>query len=547
VQPDTLFRIASLSKPVTSTAILKLVEQGKLKLEDRAFTILDQLRCSSGGITDARVVSITVQQLLHHTAGFDRSMTPDPMFQNSAAAQSLGMPGPVGCQEVIRWMLSRNLDFAPGARYAYSNFGYCILGRIIEKVSGMSYENYVRQEVLAPMGIQRMRLGKTQLAERQPGETLYFMPAGAAQPLSLFPPYTQRVPWPYGGWAIESMDSHGGWIASAPDLVRFLNQLDGQRGAPFLSNSTYLSFATRPLVPLPQTGVNFYGFGWSVNASTARPTLFHQGSLDGTSTYMVKYSTGLNYAVVLNMQPNVDVIPEIDRGMNEILGSIPFSQYPDRDLFSNFLSASSVQMGDASGVVNGASFTAPFAPGSWVTIRGTNLAPATRTWRADEIVNGVLPTELDGVSVRINGKAAAMYFISPGQLNVQAPGDVVRGPVKVEVIRNGVGQDVRMGDLRTNAPALFTYAAANQVWAAAVHLDGAVAGPESVPGTRPVRPGDRVLLFGTGFGPSTGGTTLAAPIALTSLPTVTLRAASDGGIRGLRFLRIGADQCFDPG
>ena len=86
---------------------------------------------------------------------------------------------------------------------------------------------------------------------------------------------------------------------------------------------------------------------------------------------------------------------------------------------------------DAGGVVSSASFQPGIVPGSWLTIKGSNLSPVTDTWEK-AIVNGILPTSLDGVSVSVGGKPAYVYFISPGQINVQAP-DVGTGPVPVTV------------------------------------------------------------------------------------------------------------------
>lgn len=163
-----------------------------------------------------------------------------------------------------------------------------------------------------------------------------------------------------------------------------------------------------------------------------------------------------------------------------------------------------------SGVVNGASFGAGIAAGSWVSIFGQNLA-ATRSpgriWRDSEIINGVLPASLDGTSVRINNKPAAVYFVSPGQLNVQAPDDNSLGPVPVEVTTpTGVARTT--AELKQFAPALFVGRAAGdesqgRAYAAAVHADGVLVGrPEILAGARAARPGDIILLFGTGFGPS---------------------------------------------
>ena len=157
-----------------------------------------------------------------------------------------------------------------------------------------------------------------------------------------------------------------------------------------------------------------------------------------------------------------------------------------------------------SSVLNGGSFETGFAAGSWISIFGENLAPTARTWRPDEIVDGILPTQLDGVQVLINGRLAAVFFISPGQLNVQAPDDTAVGPVLVEVIRDGIGAASETANLQEAAPAFFMFDPEGRKFIAAVHADGVFVGKPDLFGgvlaARPAGPGDVILLFGTGFG-----------------------------------------------
>src|SRR5690606_2114854 len=118
---------------------------------------------------------------------------------------------------IVRYMMGQPLDFDPGTSYAYSSFGYAVLGRIVERITGGSYEQYVKEAVLEPAGATRMRLGRSLLADRAPGEVRYYDPATVN---SVFPG-GGAVPVSYGGFNIEAMDAHGGWIASAVDLLRF--------------------------------------------------------------------------------------------------------------------------------------------------------------------------------------------------------------------------------------------------------------------------------------------------------------------------------------
>ena len=157
------------------------------------------------------------------------------------------------------------------------------------------------------------------------------------------------------------------------------------------------------------------------------------------------------------------------------------------------------------GVVNGASFQPGIAAGGWMTVFGTNLAPATRVWRGDEIVEGKLPTQLDGVSVTVNNKPAAVYFISPTQLNVQAPGDDALGPVEVKVTTPQGTSSAVTAQMQRSAPGFFMFDPQGRKYVAAVHADGTFLGPADLfPGatTRPAAPGQTILLFGAGFGPT---------------------------------------------
>jgi uncharacterized protein (TIGR03437 family) len=178
------------------------------------------------------------------------------------------------------------------------------------------------------------------------------------------------------------------------------------------------------------------------------------------------------------------------------------------------------------GVVNGASFQAGVPANSWVTIKGTNLAPRTDDW-SQSIVDGALPTSLDGVSVTIGGKPAYVYFISPGQLNVLAP-DVPSGPVTVTVTTDGGTSAVFTTTANAYGPAFFPWPNNQVVATRQDYSYAAKAGTFPGATTVPAKPGDVIILWGTGFGP----TLPAAPLGVSvpaaggyptaSAPTVTI-------------------------
>lgn len=153
-------------------------------------------------------------------------------------------------------------------------------------------------------------------------------------------------------------------------------------------------------------------------------------------------------------------------------------------------------------VLDAASFRAGIAGGSWVSIFGSGLSATARSWQNADFQGANLPMALDGVSVTINGKAAAVWYISPGQLNVQAPQDSAAGPVQVQVT-NSSGSATGTAALQPYAPAFFTFPGK---YAAAVHADGAYAAPVGFFGgavtSRPAQPGEILMVFGSGFGPT---------------------------------------------
>ncbi|HLY07668.1 MAG TPA: serine hydrolase domain-containing protein [Planctomycetota bacterium] len=322
VEPDALFRIASLSKPITAVAVLKLAQDGRLDLDAKAFSLLDL----DLGKADPRLVDITVRELLDHTGGWDREKSGDPMFRPFDIASALGVPSPPAPSDLIRFMIGKPLDFDPGTRHAYSNFGYCVLGRIIEKISGEPYEDHVRKAILAPMGITRMRLGKTRLEERSPGEVRYY-PVSGALARSVFESAKGReVPWPYGGFCLESMDAHGGWLASAPDLVRFAcsieKVLDAKSRALLLERPKHLE----------KTPV-YYACGWMVRTLGAgKQNVWHNGSLPGTSTLLVIRHDGLVWAALFNDRSRGE--GKIDPALHKAADAVV--TWPREDLFGRF-------------------------------------------------------------------------------------------------------------------------------------------------------------------------------------------------------------------
>ncbi|MGA2500685.1 MAG: serine hydrolase domain-containing protein [Tepidisphaeraceae bacterium] len=222
--PDLMFRIASVSKPFTAAVIHDLIRERRLALDTRIWDVLD-IRPKAGEPADARWKDITIGQLLEHKGGFDRSQAPDPMFRMDLVQKEFALKRPPTAAEVVACNMGLPLQFAPGEKSVYSNFGYCVLGRVIEKVTGKSYYDNVAARVCKPWGITGIALGQS-----KPGE------------------HEVSYPIREDAFLIEVMDAHGGLVASAPALCEFLQHywISGLPRKPGAKGYTYTFFGSLP-------------------------------------------------------------------------------------------------------------------------------------------------------------------------------------------------------------------------------------------------------------------------------------------------------------
>lgn len=325
-QTDHVFRVASLSKPITAIAVMKLVEEGKLSLDDKVFGENGLLNDAPyNQIVDKRIKEITVRHLLQHTAGWDRNFGKegDPMFNSLHIAETMGTSAPADAVTIIRYMLTKPLDFTPGTRFSYSNLGYNILGRVIEEVSLASYEEYVMENILNPLEIMDMSLGFSAYEDKQPKEVVYF----ERPELKLSSPSSgdgKVSYYPYGGFNLEAMDAHGGWLASATDLAKIIVASSGSgTGKDILTKGSTIEMA-EPCDVYP-----YYGLGWCVNE---RGNRWHTGSLVGASSMMASLNNGIGWVLLFNGNPlTSEYFQSMDRVMWNALSNI--KEWPSDDLF----------------------------------------------------------------------------------------------------------------------------------------------------------------------------------------------------------------------
>lgn len=281
---DAMMRIASCTKPITAAAIHKLFAADVIDPNDYVF----DLGQPAGGIlaytpfpgpdpNDPRLADITVQHLIDHEGGWDRSTAgpPDPnhpdgtpldwTYKEIFIAEEMNIPSPPERIDTVRYIMGQPLQLAPGTT-AYSNIGYLLLGLIIEQESGMDYNDYVWQQVLGPIaGVFRadVELGLAYADDLNPREPWY---EGDTMRWNVFDP-NELVLWQYGGWDHEARVSQGGQIAATEPLLKFIEHynIDGT----------------------PITG--------------ARPTNLHTGSLArGTRALIRQRSDGANYVMLFN-------------------------------------------------------------------------------------------------------------------------------------------------------------------------------------------------------------------------------------------------------
>ncbi len=286
--PQHRFRIASISKPITSTGIFTLIEAGKLQLDSYVFgpnsilggdypTAPAPQSLTTTDASRSLVQQITIEHLLTHTTGAWGNQSDDPMFLNKEMTH----------RELITWTLGHMpLTRPPGESFAYSNFGYCILGRVLEKLTGQTYEQYIKENILKRCGIVDMQIAGNTLKDRATNEVKYY---GGN---------------PYG-MNVARMDSHGGWIATPSDLTTFFVHIDGFKDTEQLLTDDTLHTMSTPTAANPH-----YAKGLFVNSHN---NWWHGGLLDGTETISVRTNGDFCWSAFTNARGVGDMTRSLDQ------------------------------------------------------------------------------------------------------------------------------------------------------------------------------------------------------------------------------------------
>jgi CubicO group peptidase (beta-lactamase class C family) len=340
MRADTMSRIGSVSKFVTALAIMRLRDQGQLNLDQTFLSILTDYQVAAGG--DARLRDVTIRMLLQHAGGWEKELDQDPTNQPFVVARALGVPTPPTCRDIIRYTMAQPLQFAPGAKVAYSNTGYCILGQVVAKLSGQTYESYVRDQVLARADVHAMSIAMPHLSQRGPLEAKYYPFDGSRLVDSLFPG-EGKVPITYAGDPI-TLEGGGGWLGSAVDLTRVMTAMEGTRVADFISpdsKTLMLADAHVPDAALVNDGSpqsRWRGLGLLVGPTA--DTYSHGGLMSTSQTAVHRFASGHTLAIVTNMRADQHPIlyGELVRAATDAIATLPAG--PATDLYPQYPSMS---------------------------------------------------------------------------------------------------------------------------------------------------------------------------------------------------------------
>lgn len=281
VTPDHLFRMASISKQFCTMCIMTLKEQGKLKLDDKVFGDKGILKGIYKNITPYHE-AITVRHLLSHSSGICAGLD-DPCFTNSYRFYDGNSNNPVPTDTLIQRTINKRQSaytsssgtYSPGALYNYSNVGYCLLHRIVEVLSGKDYESFLKQDVLAKMGITDTHIGGY-LNERRPHECIYYSQGGGNGYLN----------------PLRNIAGAAGIITSTNQMMKILTYMDGDDTVPDIFSKETLNEMYTPF-KYSASNYNTYGLGWRMNNSKRFfGSHMHGGNIAGTATFWVGGATG---------------------------------------------------------------------------------------------------------------------------------------------------------------------------------------------------------------------------------------------------------------
>lgn len=321
--PAHIMRVASVSKLITAIGVMKLVEDSLLTLDDKVFgeegIINDTIY---GKIRDRRLKRVTVRNLLNHSAGWSQRYG-DPAFHPARVARRVNEHVPVTLDTYLKYIMKQRLHFSPGTRSVYSNMGFMVLERVIEKVSGQSYEDYILYHILYPAGIYDMHIGLSRYADARINECRYYEQRGERQVMSVVGDGIV-VNKSDGGNDIQLLGAAGGWICSSAELAKLITLIDGDPTIPDI-------LSPHSIKEMTMTKNGMSPLGW--RSTLRNGTWWRTGSFAGTSAMLKRLPDGTVWVVLINSSSwkGSKFPPKIDYLMRKINRHI--NEWPENNLF----------------------------------------------------------------------------------------------------------------------------------------------------------------------------------------------------------------------
>ncbi|BBN01578.1 hypothetical protein MPTK1_2g08550 [Marchantia polymorpha subsp. ruderalis] len=306
---DHVMRISDLSRLITGVAVLQLVQDGRLELEDKAFMLLGHLEPPSNSKIDPRLHDITIRHLLQETAGWNVSASgrePSVVPGSLEVSQALGHASPPSAAAIVQFMKGLALDFDPGSGLEPCNFCFLVLGRVIEVISGLPYESYVKKNIFDAIGATSFRMGETKQEKLAAKEAHYYGQNGQTSSCLSVYPGQGYVQCDYGFGDLKvSANSYGGWVANAKDLALLALHIDGIR-QPALLRDDLVREMLHARVPENRHGLS-QGMLWTVRlAGDGRVRSLEQsgGAIPGSHSLLLRLvDDDATIAYLVNSRP----------------------------------------------------------------------------------------------------------------------------------------------------------------------------------------------------------------------------------------------------
>ena len=291
MEPGHILRMASVSKLITAIGIMKLQDEGLISIKDKVFGeegILNDAFFTELTSCDRNYSKVTVEHLLRHQAGFRR----DPLFSSNDVQAQLRLDHTPTKEDYYGLVLSRRMRWVPGTSQKYSNFGYLLLSEIIEKVSGMPYEEYIQEHILAPAGCYDMHIGGIYYEDKRPNEVRYYTHEGDGKFMPEYNGSGNMVERCYGGTNLPLLSGAGAWCGSPIELARLVASVDGDPIIKDIISAEGISQMIEYFDP------NTFSLGW--NDTTPSKGWSRTGTLAGTSALVKRFPDGECWILITN-------------------------------------------------------------------------------------------------------------------------------------------------------------------------------------------------------------------------------------------------------